>query len=154
MQLNTVSGFVSIFGQPKTSLILLLFCESAETSEQLLPDTALQCIICHQMCISAACQICYLLLQFEPAGTNLSLLEVQNGQVCWRISWNHLLVLKWVCVNCPSTSLNSSFQRNVLATLTLTWSKVPRKDHQHFCYLSLTILIKIFTRPKSSVRSL
>jgi len=57
MQLNIVSGVVSIFEQPKTSLILLLFCESTETSEQLLPDTVPQYIICHQMCILAACQI-------------------------------------------------------------------------------------------------
>lgn len=153
MQLNTVSGFVSIFGQPKTSLILLLFCESTETSEQLLPDTVLQCIICHQMCISAACQICYLLLQFEPAGTNLSLLEVQNGQVCWRISWNHLLVLKWFCVNCPSTSLKSSFQRKRISNpdFEMVWS--PQKGSSTFL-LPLSILIKIFTCPKSSVHSL
>lgn len=34
-----VSKIVSIFGQPKNSLISLLFSESTETSEQLLPDT-------------------------------------------------------------------------------------------------------------------
>lgn len=83
MQLNIVSRFVSIFGQPKTSLILLLFCESTETSEQLLSDTLPQYIICHQMCISAACQIsvicgCHLNQQVQ-----ICLYEkYQNWQLC------------------------------------------------------------------------